>query len=167
MPVFDPSIVQALLAYIACFYARLSLFAMYVCDMLMYTLFPLLIHHARPSEYSYNMLATCMAFPSSLYVLCNAHCVVSTQAWKRTRRRRALCSLLEHVRMEPDQSVQSLFQKRTKVEKNAGRERAVDGLRGESLLLLELFGGGRGRCCIVSALSHELPGLINTHRRTL
>ena len=79
-----------------------AFFVCHVCDMLMYTLFTLLIHHARPSEYSYSMLATCMAFPSSLYVLCNAHCVVSTQAWKRTRRRRALCSLLEHVRLEPD-----------------------------------------------------------------
>lgn len=95
------------------------------------------------------MLANRMASPS-LFVLFNARGGVFTQAWKRTRRRRALYSRLALVCIAPSLSPKELFQVHTEVEQDAGRERAVNGLRGEGLLLLELLGGGRGRSCIGS-----------------
>jgi hypothetical protein len=59
------------------------------------------------------------------------------------------------------------FAERTKVEQNAGRKCAVYSLRGEGLLLLELVGGGRGRCCIWSvclcASSKSLAHLTAEH----
>jgi hypothetical protein len=41
---------------------------------------------------------------------------------------------------------QEHIQRRTEVEQDTSGKSAVDGLGSESLLLLELFSGGRGRC---------------------
>jgi hypothetical protein len=54
----------------------------------------------------------------------------------------------------------------TEVEQDTSGKSAVDGLRSESLLLLELLSGGRGRCYKMVRIVVSDIGFLRSYRRT-
>lgn len=58
--------------------------------------------------------------------------------------------------------LRGVFSIHTEVEEDAGSKGAVDGLLGQSLLLLKLLSGGRGRCC-ESLVSSAMYRIILIH----
>jgi hypothetical protein len=64
------------------------------------------------------------------------------------------------------QSSQEYLQMHTEVEQDTSGKSAVDGLRSESLLLLELLSGGRGRCYKMVRIVVSDIGFLRSYRRT-